>query len=206
MNATRGELVTIDGPNGVGKSTVAAALVELLAAQGVPVHHTSEPSTHLIGKFIRSVVEEVSGHALACLVAADRYDHLDAEIRPQLARGTTVVCDRYLASSLVLQQLDGVRTEFVLDLHAQVDLPDLAVIATADPEEISRRIAARGMYDRFDRDPLAPTRESDLYTGAADLLREMQIPVLVLDLGELTPAQAAEAIAHTLAQQSISAA
>ncbi|MEY9848296.1 dTMP kinase [Streptacidiphilus sp. BW17] len=206
MNATRGTLVTIDGPNGVGKSTVATALTELLTDRDVPVHHTSEPSKHPIGAFIRSVVEGVSGYALACLVAADRYDHLDAEIRPKLARGFTVVCDRYLASSLVLQQLDGVDPDFVLDLHAEADLPDLAVIATADPEEITRRIAARGMHDRFDRDPLAPTRESDLYTGAADLLREMKIPVLVLDLGQLTPAQAAEAIACALAQQTTSAA
>ncbi|WP_282795046.1 dTMP kinase [Streptomyces sp. CC224B] len=100
-----GMFVTIDGPGGVGKSTVAAAVVELLRAEGVPVHATREPSDSEIGRIARDGTDRYRGMSMACLIAADRYQHVEHEVRPALARGALVVCDRYVASSLVLQSL-----------------------------------------------------------------------------------------------------
>ena len=79
------------------------------------------------------MVNEVHGHALACLVAADRYHHLDTEIRPERPPGSIVICDRYLASTLVLQARDGLAGPWLLALNEGIDLPDLAVILSAGP-------------------------------------------------------------------------
>jgi dTMP kinase len=190
-----GLFVTVDGPGGIGKSSLVKALAARLTADGHPVHATAEPSGRPVGAFTRSFADQVSGHALACLVAADRYDHLQHEIRPLLTAGTTVVCDRYLGSSLVLQRLDGVPTDFILQLHAAADLPDLAVILTAPPETITARIAARGAHHRFERDLDIPAREVTLYREASITLDKLGVPVLTLDVARITPSDAANRIA-----------
>ncbi|MFF3404382.1 dTMP kinase [Streptomyces sp. NPDC002659] len=58
---------------------------------------------------------------------------MEHEIKPSLKAGDTVICDRYVASTLVLQRLDGVSLKFLLDLNADILMPDLAVILTASP-------------------------------------------------------------------------
>ena len=89
-----GLLVTLDGPGGTGKTTATAAAAAVLRRRGRPVHATGEPSAGPVGTLARSLVNQVTGHALACLVAADRYHHLATDIRPGLAAGHIVVCDR----------------------------------------------------------------------------------------------------------------
>ncbi|MFE3230355.1 dTMP kinase, partial [Nocardia sp. NPDC059228] len=128
MTSARGRFVTLDGPSGVGKTTTVHALTRELAGRGWAVHQTVEPSTNAVGVFTREHFSHIHGRALACLVAADRYEHIEHEIEPRLSAGDTVVCDRYLASTLVMQQLDGVPVKFLLDLNADVLMPDLAVI------------------------------------------------------------------------------
>jgi energy-coupling factor transporter ATP-binding protein EcfA2 len=78
----RGLFVTVDGPSGAGKSTVVEHLAQLLVGDGEEVHVTAEPSSGPIGGLCRELTETVTGHALACLYAADRYHHLETEIRP----------------------------------------------------------------------------------------------------------------------------
>jgi dTMP kinase len=91
---------------------------------------------------------------MACLVAADRYHHLETTIRPALAEGTIVVCDRYLASSLVLRTADGVSEDFVWNVHRHGDPPDLTVVLFGDPTTSRRRAAKRGTYTRFHEEGL----------------------------------------------------
>lgn len=88
---------------------------------------------------------------MACLVAADRYHHLITDIRPRLAAGAIVICDRYVASSYVLQRMDGVSLEFIDAINDGADVPDLAVILTAAPEVAADRIYRRGSYGRFEQ-------------------------------------------------------
>ncbi|MFG2408769.1 dTMP kinase [Streptomyces brevispora] len=192
----RGQFITLDGPSGVGKSTTLEALSDVLTRRRVPVRRTLEPSTTDTGRFVSENFAHIRGHALACLVAADRYQHVEHEIRPWLDAGDTVVCDRYLASTLVMQRLDGVPLKFLLDLNAAVLRPDLSVILTADPTLIASRIAERGPRNRFHRDPTAPGREVALYAETAGLLKTAGVGnVLVVNTGTATPTEVASLIA-----------
>jgi dTMP kinase len=114
----RGLFVTVDGPSGAGKSTVVEHLAQLLVARGEEVHVTAEPSSGPIGGLCRELTETVTGHALACLYAADRYHHLETEIRPATDAGRTVISDRYIPSGLVMQRFDGIDPAFLWQLNA----------------------------------------------------------------------------------------
>jgi dTMP kinase len=195
MGTRPGRFITLDGPGGVGKSTTAAAVARLLAAYGEQVHATTEPSHSPLGTFIREHADEYDGPTLACLVVADRHHHLAREVVPLLDAGITVVCDRYVASTLVVQALDGVPQQYLLDLNAGLRMPDLAVILTADPRAIAARIGQRGATHRFNRDPSFPARETALYGEAVELLRGMGVPVLVIHTDSTPPTSVAEQIA-----------
>ncbi|MEU5001521.1 dTMP kinase [Streptomyces sp. NPDC021622] len=201
MNRRPGTFVTVDGPGGVGKSTLVTTLTDYLCGRGHRVHATREPSNRPIGAFTRTHADEITGYALACLVAADRYDHLENEIRPRLAAGDTVVCDRYLASTLVVQRLDEVPEPFLLALNDGITLPDLAVVLTAEPPVIAARLAERGAHHRFERDPDSPARELALYERATQTLRAMNVPLLALDTGNTTPSESAAQIAVSLTRR-----
>ena len=113
----QGFFVAIDGPSGIGKSTITGLLAGQLMARGCSVLATKEPTATPLGSLARFGTDDYHGLTLACLVAADRYQHLEEEIRPAMQAGQIVLCDRYFASSLVLQRLDGVPPEFVWQLN-----------------------------------------------------------------------------------------
>ena len=132
---------------------------------------------------------------LACLVAADRYHHLETEVRPALAAGKIVLCDRYLATSLVLQRLDGVDPAFIWEINRLADRPDLIVILTGDPARSRARAAARGIHSRFHRGGLdAGRREMDLYVRVSQELSDAGFAVHVHDVGEQSPDDVAAAL------------
>jgi dTMP kinase len=191
MTVQGGILVSIDGPGGSGKSTVAAITAEMLIGQGLLVHETTEPSRTPLGKLIRAGTDEYTGMALACLVAGDRHHHLVAEIRPALASGQVVICDRYLPSSLVLQRMDGIGWDIIRQLNEGADQPGLAVILNAAPEVIAARLNARGGHSRFERQPGSSHTESRLYQEAADRLTQEGWPVCVVDVTTRTAREAA---------------
>ena len=167
MTVQRGLLVSIDGPGGSGKSTLAALAAGRLAGHGLAVCWTREPSPTPLGQLIRAGTDDYAGMALACLVAGDRHHHLAAEIRPALATGQIVICDRYLPASLVLQRMDGISWDVILQLHHGADQPDLAVILNGNPDVIAARLAARGAHSRFEHQPGSSQTESDLYADTA---------------------------------------
>jgi dTMP kinase len=196
MSQTPGLLVSVDGPGGVGKSAILEHLMALLAADDVPAALTGHPSAGPVGVLARSLVPVTTdGPLLACLFAADRYHHLGTVIRPQLADGTIVVCDRYTASGLVVQRSDGVDLPFLIAVNQAADIPDLAVILTADPAVIAERIAARGAHNRYQGDPLQAAAEIGFYTEAADYLTVAGATVLRIDTTHTTPDTVAATIA-----------
>ncbi|MCX4677627.1 dTMP kinase [Streptomyces sp. NBC_01433] len=199
----RGRFISVDGPSGVGKSTTIQALHDELLDRSINVYRTVEPTTTDLGRFISGHFAEIRGYALACLVAADRYEHVQREIEPRLCAGDTVITDRYLASTLVMQRLDGVPLDYLLALNAPVLRPDLSVILTADPGLIADRIAARGPHNRFHRDPTAPGREVLYYRETAQILAADNVKVLVVDTGSCTPSEVATAIADTIPDSSV---
>ena len=120
-----------------------------------------------------AVIAAMTG-ALACLVAADRYEHLERTVRPHVAAGGIVVSDRYLASSLVLQGADGIPSSYVRLLNSEIDVPDLTVQLRDTPEALYQRSNERGQYSRFHPvDPTASGAEQASYDRAfAELAAE----------------------------------
>jgi dTMP kinase len=194
-----GVFVSIDGPGGAGKTTLVEHLARWLTDQGHGVHATTEPSHATLGQIARHRTDTYHGHALACLVAADRYQHLASEIRPELAAGKIVLCDRYIASSYVLQRLDGVPIGFIEAINTDADVPDLAVILTADPVATADRIAHRGAHTRFETDPDLHRREADLYRDASVRLAAAGYRLLTVDSTAQRPAQIAEHLGPRIA-------
>ena len=190
-----GFLVTIDGPAGVGKTTVAALAGARLAGQGFPAVVTGQPSDSAMGTLARASTYDLHGLPLSFLMAADRYHHQDHVIAPALEAGQLVVCDRYVTTALVLDQLDGADPEFIWGIYRYLRWPDLAVILTGDPAVCRARAAGRGLYSRFHEGGAAAAKtEAALYARSADLLAGYGYPITVLSIGDRTADQVASAV------------
>ena len=190
--------ISIDGPSGAGKSTIVRHLAQLLVAAGETVHLTAEPSDGPIGVLCQELTESLTGHALACLYAADRYHHLQTEIRPHMERGRTVISDRYLPSALVMQRFDGIDPAFLWRINAEADRPDLAVILEADPDIIAERLTARGAHNRFQQAPGGSHAEAHFYRQATERLIQAGFDVLRVNCSKRPPEQSAAYICDQL--------
>lgn len=155
-----GRFITIEGGEGAGKSTLAGALAAALRAQGRDVVQTREPGGSPGADAIRALL--VSGDAdrwspiaEALLFAAARSDHLDRTVRPALARGADVICDRYIDSTYAYQvAAGGLAPEAFAMLHGliQAPLPDLTLVLDLDPQAgLTRSRGAEHGEDRFER-------------------------------------------------------
>ncbi|WP_406501628.1 dTMP kinase [Streptomyces sp. NBC_01590] len=189
--------MAIEGPGGAGKSTVTGAVAALLWAQGVPVVATREPTDTPLGEIARHGTDTYRGMAMACLIAADRYQHSE-EIRPALDRGEVVVCDRYIASSLALQCMDGVEREFVWTLNEHVIMPDLVVMVSGDPEVIAERLAGRGAHSRYERTEGSSRIECAFFADAGRFLRGKGMRVLDVDASHMGAEQVARTVAAAI--------
>jgi dTMP kinase len=187
----RGMFVSVDGPSGAGKSTIVAHLAQLLVAAGEEVHVTAEPSNGPIGSLCCELTDSVTGHALACLYAADRYHHIATEIRPNVEAGRIVISDRYISSGLVMQRFDGIDLPFLWQLNAEADRPDLAVILEADHEVIAERLNERGPHNRFQLTLGSSHAEVHFYQQATEWLIQAGFDVLKVDVNQKPPEQAA---------------
>jgi dTMP kinase len=193
-----GFFVSVDGPSGVGKSTTISELHAELTRRGFEPRRTTEPPKTALGDFTRQHVGEITGFSLACLVAAARYQHIEDTIAPAMERGELLISDRYVASTLVLQRLDGVPLNFLVDVNRYARNPELAVILTATPDTIAERIAGAGVTHRFRDNPDGPAREVRLYQEAASLLADRGVNVLRLDSSTATPSEVADRIADAI--------
>jgi len=199
MTMHHGFFIAIDGPSGIGKSTLTGLLAGRLTTHGCSVTATREPTATPLGSLARFGTDDYRGLTLACLVAADRYQHLEHEIRPALQAGRLVLCDRYLASSLVLQRLDGVSPEFVWQLNQHADRPDLCIILSGDTSCARERAQKRGLYSRFHRGgQAAGIAEAALYATVATELAEHGFAVLAHDITTQTPGEAAQTLATAI--------
>jgi len=154
--------VTIEGGEGTGKSTLIQGLAEALKARGVEVVQTREPGGSAGAEDIRALL--VSGDAERwdamtelLLVNAARRDHVERVIRPALARGATVLCDRFIDSTRAYQGMRGVSRDLIDNIHEQAIgvSPDTTLILDVPPEQGLARAEERGGDARFESMGLA---------------------------------------------------
>lgn len=154
-----GLFITLEGPEGAGKSTNREYLAERLRAAGIEVLLTREPGGTPMAERIREVLltpgdEQMDPDTELLLVFAARAQHLAQVIRPALARGAVVICDRFTDSTYAYQgggrglPLERIAT---LEHFVQGDLhPDLTLIFDLPVEVGLARASARGRLDRFE--------------------------------------------------------
>ena len=139
----RAAFIVLEGGDGAGKTVQAQALCSALKREGYRIHPTSEPSRSPVGKLIRRSFlegEKVSPEVEALLFAADRFLHLKSEIRPALAAGRIVVCDRYMYASFAYQGAQGVDLDWIRGINRFAEKPDLAVYLDVPAEAGLSRI------------------------------------------------------------------
>ncbi|HXH26840.1 MAG TPA: hypothetical protein VNG90_03010 [Candidatus Acidoferrum sp.] len=142
-------LVTLDGPSGIGKTTLTEMLAKKLEAKAIPAIAVHTPTKSDIGQLARNGTYSFNAHTLSCLAAADRYHNDTDTVRPALEKGTVVICDRYIPSSLVLDSLDGVEPGFTWGLYQAITMPTLSLLLFGSPELCLQRATMRGNYSRF---------------------------------------------------------
>lgn len=191
-----GLFVAFEGGEGTGKSTQARLLAGHLERAGLDVVVTREPGGTPVGVAVRALVLDPATGALApraeaLLYAADRAHHVATVVRPALARGTTVITDRYLDSSLAYQgagrTLDRDEVEWVSRWATEGLIPDLTVVLDVDPEV---GLVRAGLPDRLEAEPLDFHRR--VRQGFLDLAARAPDRYVVLDADRPIAAIAAE--------------
>ena len=156
-----GLFITLEGPEGAGKSTNRDYLAMCLRAAGVEVLLTREPGGTPLAERIRELLLAPSDEAMAAdtellLVFAARAQHLAQVIRPALARGCVVLCDRFTDATYAYQGGGrGLSQQRIAELErfVQGDLrPDLTLLFDLPVEQGLARAAARGRLDRFEQE------------------------------------------------------
>ena len=155
-----GRFITLEGPDGSGKTTAARHLAEWLRSRGVDALLTGEPGGTPLGDEIRRIVlhhrgvaDDLDPRADALLFAAQRAQHVARTIRPALERGEWVVCARYADSSLAYQGAGyGIDEEAMRQLQAFATdglAPHLTILIDV-PVEVGLGRKRRGLWNRFE--------------------------------------------------------
>jgi dTMP kinase len=156
-----GRFITLEGIEGVGKSTNVNFIADYFRAKGDVVHVTREPGGTEIAERIRNLILETPGDGLSdigelLLMFAARSEHLAGLILPALKRGETVICDRFIDASFAYQGGGrGLNQEMIAALRDMVMgklRPDLTILLDAPTEVSAERIAGREWQDRFEQE------------------------------------------------------
>ena len=165
-----GQLIVLEGVDGAGTTTHTRLLSKSLRELHVPVHATQEPSNGPIGGLLRQTLTgRMTGglagtggppawNTMALMFAADRLDHLESEIVPNLRDRVTVLCDRYYHSSVVYQSItsgggEGIVT-WIRELNRFARKPDLTIVLDVPPAVALERRRDRRGADIFDDEEL----------------------------------------------------
>ncbi|RAR64441.1 MULTISPECIES: dTMP kinase [Halomonadaceae] len=210
---TRGRFITLEGGEGVGKTTNVELVCRFLSERGIEVVRTREPGGTPRAEAIRGLLldpdidEPLDDDAELLLVFAARAQHLARCIRPALARGAWVVCDRFTDATFAYQGggrgLDPSRIATLEHLVQGELTPDLTLLLDMPADAAQQRLASRiddqgGQRDRFERERLGFfTRVRDAYLTRAEAAPER---FAVIDAGQSLEAVQAS-IVTTLERQ-----
>ena len=181
-----GRLIVLEGGDGSGKTTLAAALAAALAAEGHQILATREPGGTAEGLVLRSLLLAENGtvwepEAELLLVMAARVQHVRRVIAPALAAGAIVLCDRFVGSTLAYQGSGGgIAPAIILGLHHDLvgDLwPDATLLLDLDPAVALARSRAR----------LAATADNEGRFEARDLSYHQRVRQGFLALAHARP-------------------
>ncbi len=159
MNVTRGIFITFEGPDGSGKTGQMDILVDEFIKQGYPILRTREPGGTSIGDQIRATLLDLKNTSMvdraeALLYQAARAQLVDEKIKPHLAGGGIVMCDRYADSTLAYQGYGHRNTVESLQgiIHYATGglIPDLTILLDLAPEVGLERRLADGGLNRLD--------------------------------------------------------
>lgn len=186
----RGKFITLEGLEGVGKTTNRSFVESLLNDAGIDFVGTREPGGTPLGETLRELVLHADGQMQAqtelLLMAASRVEHVNTVIEPALCAGQWVLCDRFLDASIAYQGAGrGLGVETVAQLHSLIGVtlePDITILLDMSVEGGLARMAARGQPDRIEREALAFFQRA----RAAYLQRAEQAPhrVVVVDAAQ----------------------
>lgn len=200
METHHGFFVVIDGIDGSGTTTQARLLAQALDDPSSSVLLTAEPSQGKGGKLIRELLalgKTLGGATMALLFAADRTDHVEREILPALKEGRTVVCCRYLLSSLAYHgQATGLVANWVAEINRWAIEPDLTVVL-----DVPLTVAAKR---RAERDQAPETYENDVTLDLARRAYRTRIAYsghtsVLVDANRPVDAVAADVLDHVMA-------
>lgn len=158
---SRGLFISLEGIDGVGKSTQSDLLEEYLRELGQPVIRTFEPGGTELGQEIRHLLlhrkGDVAPRSEALLYAADRAHHVATKVRPALERGEAVITDRYLDSSVAYQgvgrELNAEDVRAISMFAVENLLPDLTILLDLEAgAAMARRSKTGAEPDRLERE------------------------------------------------------
>jgi len=163
VTSKRGKFITLEGLEGVGKTSNRQLIERQLSDAGVAFIGTREPGGTDVGERLRELVLHADGSIQAetelLIMAASRLEHVAGLIEPALKRGEWVLCDRYLDASVAYQGAGRqLGVERVVQVHELMGLslqPDLTVLLDMPVEAGLARMAARGKPDRIESESLA---------------------------------------------------
>lgn len=155
----RGLFITFEGVDGCGKSTHINLLREYLSKKGIEAVLTREPGGCPISEKIREILlskenDEMTAHTEAILYAAARAQHIDEVILPAIKKGSVVLCDRYIDSSVAYQAYGrGLGIDAVMSINEYAVkncMPDHTLMFDVSPLAASKRMQPRGSKDRLE--------------------------------------------------------
>ena len=197
-----GRFITLEGGEGAGKSTQIQVIKDYLLTRGNDVVVTREPGGTSEGQEIRNLLvsgdkDKWSPLSETLLILADRAAHLERIIRPALAEGKYVVCDRFFDSTRAYQGVaGGLGLDVIHNLQQPVlgtTLPDVTLLLDIDPEKGLRRAQERGGELRFESKTLAYHRT--LRNAFLDFAAQEPDRIFVIDADRDVEAVSADILA-----------
>lgn len=182
----KGIFITIEGPDGSGKSTQIENIKRFFDAKNIPIIFTREPGGTPIGERIRSIIldnncSEMTDLTEALLYAASRAQHVEEVIKPALNEGKIVICDRFVDSSLAYQGYGrhlGDKVRIINNYAIDGCIPDITFLMKLDPSIGKHRIR-EDMQDRLEHEKISFHQE--VFNGYLELEKKYPDRIFGID-------------------------